>query len=80
MLEVLVGTNDLSKGGQFYQIEKFSVHKEFAGPKRYDIATVRVQGKFEFNANVQPIDMYLTDDLPNASEVTFTGYGRLWVN
>lgn len=79
MLEVLVGTNDVTKGGQFYQIEKFSVHKEFAGPKRYDIATVRVQGKIEFNANVQPIELLLTDDVPDGSEVTFTGFGRLSV-
>lgn len=79
MLEVLVGTNDLSKGGQFYQIEKFSVHEQFAGPKRYDIATVRVQGTIEFNDHVQPIEVF-KDELPNDSDVTFTGFGRLSVN
>lgn len=73
-----MGTNDLSKGGQFYPIEKFSVHEDFAGPKRSDIATVRVQGTIGFNDLVQPIELYL-DELPNASDVSFTGFGRLSV-
>lgn len=79
MLEVRVGTDDLKHAGLFYKSDKFFVHEEFAKQKRYDIATVRIQGEFEFNAYVQPIEL-LKEDIPNDSPVTFTGFGRLQLN
>lgn len=76
MLEVLVGTYDLKQLTAFsfyYQVEKFEVHNEFAGQKRYDIATVRVQGQIQFNDYVQPIALLKDNDIPKFSPVLFTG-------
>lgn len=82
MLEVLVGTYDLKKLTAFsfyYQVEKFDVHAEFAGQKKYDIAAVRVQGEIQYNDYVQPIALLKDSDIPKFSPVLFTGFGRLQV-
>lgn len=77
-----MGTTDLKEKTAFsffYQVEKFTVHDKFASQKPYDIATVRVQGQIQFNEYVQPIEL-LKDDIPNNSQVVFTGFGRLQLN
>lgn len=49
-LEILVGTNNLTKGGKYYKVENFTTHEHFNSPIfAYDIAVIKLQEKIEFN-------------------------------
>lgn len=77
--QILVGTNDLRKGGAYYKVEKLIAHADYNNPQfAYDIALIRIKGKIEFNDRVQPIE-YSPDEVPDDAEVQLTGWGRLRV-
>lgn len=79
-LSILVGSNHLEQGGYFYEIDKFHMHKKYNKPMyANDIAVIRVKGKIQFNYRVQPIEL-ATEEVPNGSEVTLTGWGSLSVS
>lgn len=78
-MQILVGTNDLGKGGKYYKVEKLIAHENYNNPSfAYDIAVIRIQGKIEFNERVQPIE-YSPDEVPDEADVQLTGWGRLQV-
>lgn len=77
--QILVGTNDLGKGGTYYKVEKLIAHADYNNPQfAYDIAVIRIRGKIEFNEKVQPIE-YSPDEVPDNADVQLTGWGRLRV-
>lgn len=78
-VHIMVGTNDLNKGGTFYLAEWFVWHARFNEPEyAYDIALVRVYGQIEFNDRVKPI-VYLSQEVPLYTELQATGWGLLKV-
>lgn len=55
-----MGTNNLKNGGKYYQAEHFVMHEDFKPRKMKragDIAVLRIIGKFNFNDEVQPIEL-----------------------
>lgn len=78
-LKVLVGTNDLTKGGQYYNVTKLTPHENYNNPRfAYDIAVIKLQEKIEFNEKVQPIELS-KEEVPDGAQVQLTGWGRLSV-
>lgn len=78
-LEILVGTNDLTKGGKYYKVAKLSAHEHYNTPHfAYDIAVIKLQEKIEFNKKVQPIALG-KEEVPDGAQVQLTGWGRLRV-
>lgn len=79
-LQVLVGTNDLAKGGRYYKVANFTTHEHYDDPRfAYDIAVIKLQEKIEFNEKVQPIELQ-REEVPDGVEVQLTGWGRLRVS
>lgn len=77
--EILVGTNDLTKGGRYYKVDKFVVHEDYEYPKHAnDIAVIHVLESIEFNDKVQPIELE-TEEVSEGTELQFTGWGQLGV-
>lgn len=75
----MVGTNDLTNGGKYYQVEKLTAHKSFNSPLyAYDIAVIKLQEKIEFSEKVQPIELS-NEDVPDRAQVQLTGWGLLRV-
>lgn len=73
-MEAVVGTNNLSKGGQYYKVRNYVVHQNYSERwKQNDIAIARIETKFEFNDKVQPI-AYSAEETPDHSDVQFAGY------
>lgn len=69
-MEILVGTNNLKSGGEYYQAEHLKIHSDYksTGMKRLgDIALIRIMDKFNFNDKVQPIELY-RDEVPAGVE------------
>lgn len=76
-LKVLVGTNDLLKGGKYYNVTKLTPHENYNSPRfAYDIAVIKLQEKIEFNEKVQPIELS-NEEVPDGAQVQLTGWGRL---
>lgn len=76
----MVGTNDLSKGGQYYGIEKLVRHEKFNQPKgtyANDIALIRLNEAIEFNERIQPIKLS-SEKLPDGTTLELTGWGAKW--
>jgi len=75
--KILVGTNDLSKGGTLYQVKKFIFHVRYNSP-RYanDIGLIKINGEIQFNELVQPIE-YSDTVVTDNSVLELTGWGRL---
>ena len=72
-LDVLVGTNDLTKGGTYYKVEKFYMHENYNEPMyANDVAVIRVKGTIEFNDRVQPIEPS-DEEVQDGAEVQLTG-------
>lgn len=72
-IEVLVGTNDLTTGGQYYKVQNFVMHENYNEKwHQNDIAVVKIDDQFEFNDKVQPI-AYTSDEIPDESDVQLTG-------
>lgn len=72
---MLAGTNDLSEGRKYYQVERLIKHEDYNKDlHENDIAVIRVQGKFDFNDRVSPIELS-PEEVPDDAEVKFTGFG-----
>ncbi|XP_033229482.1 chymotrypsin-2-like [Belonocnema kinseyi] len=78
VITVVVGTNNLSKGGSKYRGEKIIVHPKFS--MNYltgDIALLKVKGEITFSSKVSPIGLPSEDvskaDLP----VVVSGWGKV---
>lgn len=55
-MDILVGTNNLKTGGEYYEVEYFKMHEDYNFVKRSgDIGVIRIAGKFKFNDKVQPV-------------------------
>ncbi|XP_037032969.1 chymotrypsin-2-like isoform X2 [Bradysia coprophila] len=72
---ILVGTNDLNRGGMRYEIEKLIPYED-TEENPNDIALVKVKVPIQFNENVLPIEL---DDkeVPDNAVVQLTGWGRM---
>lgn len=78
--EIYVGSNKLSGGGTYYEVDNFIRHKEYNKPEyAYDIAVVRVKEEIEFNNNVKAIELS-TDEIPEGAVAQLTGWGLLSVS
>lgn len=78
-IHVLVGTNDLQNGGEFYKAERFVLHESYNNPYyAYDIALIEVKGSIVFNDKVQPIEIS-SEEVPAGADLQLTGWGRLSV-
>lgn len=78
-VQILVGTNNLGKGGTYYKVEKLIAHEDYNNPQfAFDIAVIRIRGKIEFNKKVQTIELG-KEEVPDDAEVRLTGWGRLRV-
>lgn len=74
---VLVGTNNLRKGGARYNPDKFFTHPRYNKPSFHnDIGLIRLKEEIEFSERVQPIE-YLWHEVPVNATITLTGWGRL---
>lgn len=79
-MEILVGTNDLTKGGQYYKVEKLIPHEHYNNPEfAYDIAVVQLKDKIKYGPKVKAIELG-TGEVPDGAKVTLTGWGRLSVS
>lgn len=73
LMEVLVGTNDLRSNGMRYKVKNYILHQNYSALyKQNDIAVAKIEGKFEFNDRVQPIE-FSPEEVPDESVVQFTG-------
>lgn len=78
--QILVGTNDLRNGTEYYRAERFILHESYNKPQfAYDIALIEVNGTIVFNDRVQPIKPS-PEDVPEGADVQLTGWGRLAVS
>lgn len=77
-MEILVGTNQLDRGGRRYRIRGLSHHEYRANrhTQLFDIALVYVDGSIEFNDKVQPIK-YSTEEVGSGENLQVTGWGLL---
>lgn len=79
-IEILVGTNDLTKGGKYYKVAEYTAHKNYNSPMyAYDIAVIKLQDKIEFNEKIQPIELG-KGEVPDGAQVQLTGWGLLSVS
>lgn len=79
-MEVLVGSQDLTRGGTYYKLRSYKVHEKANMPQfANDVGVARVEGLIELNDQVQPIE-YSPDEVPDGSDVILTGWGRLSVS
>lgn len=54
--KLLVGTNDIDYGGNWYQVEQTIVHASYQmGDLAGDIGLLKTSQNIQFNAKVQPI-------------------------
>lgn len=67
-LTILVGTNDLSRGGQHYKVSEIIPHKNYhhGVSVSNDIGLIRVEGTIKFSALVQPIRLSKEKVAPNS--------------
>lgn len=57
-MDILVGTNNLKSGGDYYEVEYFKMHEDYSFVRRSgDIGVIRIAGKFKFNDRVQPVKL-----------------------
>lgn len=79
IVTILVGTNVLSRGRIYYDVERLIPHKDFDEPDAAnDIALVKIRGSIEFNDYVQPIELD-ENEVPDGAVVQLTGWGRMQV-
>lgn len=78
--KILVGTNDLSNGGQLYDVEKYIAHEDHDNPQfAFDIAVIKVKGSIQFNDKVQPIKL-LSEEVSDGVLLQLTGWGSVGVS
>jgi len=63
---------------QVKEIESIVIHPKYGSADYdYDVAVIKVKTPFEFNDNVQPIELYPTADVPTGGKAQTSGWGRL---
>lgn len=78
--DILVGTNDLSSGGERYTVNQLIMHDKYNEPEyANDIGLIRLDYPINFNDKVQPIALE-TKGVPCAKELKLTGWGLKHVN
>lgn len=76
-ISILVGTNDLEKGGERYSIEKYVMHENFDSYYiSADIGLIRVENFIKFSSKVKAIPHSKDPVKPN-STVQLYGWGLL---
>lgn len=67
-LEILVGTNDLTKGGTRYKVSALYEHSRFNIPYfANDIGLIRISGSISFTTSIQPIEYSPKEVQPNST-------------
>lgn len=67
-LEILVGTNDLKKGGIRYNVSALYHHSRYDNPRfANDIGLIRINGTIKFSTSVQPIEYSPKEVQPNST-------------
>lgn len=75
-IEILVGTDFLSQGGERYQIIQIITHEYYRTPAEgYDIGLIKTNRPIAFNNLVQPI--YPVDVIPIEGQLQVYGWGWL---
>lgn len=78
-LEILVGTNDLGKGGKYYEVKRYVMHEEYNSPPfANDIAVIELKKSIKFDEKTSPIELN-DEEVPDGAQVQLTGWGRLRV-
>ncbi|XP_017775823.1 PREDICTED: transmembrane protease serine 11D-like [Nicrophorus vespilloides] len=73
-MSVVVGTNSLSEGGDWYDIEQFIPHSLYSPYSvKNDIALVRLKEPIEFSDKVKPIN--LPNEDTNEEDLILSGWG-----
>lgn len=73
-VSILVGTNDLTEGGERYHVEKLIMHNGYNIPRlANNIGLIRVQDIIEFNQFVQPIE-YSREEIQSGFILQFSMY------
>lgn len=76
----MVGTNDLTNGGQRYKVQKLIQHERYNKPPfANDIGLIQIKGQIQFNEKVKPIK-YSDKYVKGGTKLTTTGWGRLSVS
>lgn len=72
---MVVGTNNLSIGGQKLKVKNVRMHESYDRPKwSHDIGLIRVEGKIKFNDKVKPIKL-VTGEVPDETPLLSFGWG-----
>lgn len=78
--KVVVGTVDLERITNVYDVEKLIIHPDFDKVlKKNDIGLIKTQISIEFNENVQPIDINHEFISPNIENAITSGWGRITI-
>lgn len=57
-MDIMVGSNNLNTGGDYYEVEYLKMHEDYNFARRSgDIGVVRIFGKFKFNDRVKPVKL-----------------------
>lgn len=79
MYKILVGTNDLKKGGVKYEPDLLIYHKRYNQPSFHnDIGLIRLKTPIIYSEKVKAIE-YSEHEVPEDAIITLTGWGRLSV-
>lgn len=76
---ILVGTNDLTRGGTRYEIAQLISYGPDTEDNGNDIALVKVKERIQFTKNVQPIELD-KEVVPDGAVVHLTGWGKMKVS
>lgn len=78
---VVVGTNNLKKGGDEFKMKRVIVHPNFNIRKlKNDLALIEIDGSLEFSSHVKAISLPPYDIRKPDQSVVVSGWGRLKVN
>ncbi|CAH2268858.1 trypsin 5G1-like [Pararge aegeria] len=77
-MEVTVGTNNASSGGQTYQVAKMVTHPQFGDSQfNNDVAVVKLVEKIKFSDRVRPIKLAEAGlVIEDSAEFRIIGFGR----
>ncbi|XP_034935567.1 transmembrane protease serine 9-like [Chelonus insularis] len=79
-VSVVVGTNSLSKGGEYYKAQVLMVHEKYDSSKFLnDIGLIKVSEEIVFTEKIQPISLPKVDDTFKEYPVKLSGWGSIYV-
>lgn len=78
---ILVGTNNLSTGGKYYNVSVSIAHENFTKQtKDFDIGLLKTEEQIEYNDKVQPIKLASRHPIEsNGTHVKLAGWGKIKV-